>query len=205
MKIGIIGSGNIGGTIGTIWANQGHEICFGTRDRHSDKIQTLLSNISGKAKADTLENAAKFGDVILIAIHWYVLPEILPTISHLLADKIVIDATNRMFPPPPESADTAAEEIARLCPGSKVVKAFNSLGANNLKNLDFNGQKPSTFIAGDDPEAKKVVTELAEQIGFDVVDVGVLADVHYIESLAKLWVHLAKKGGRNTAFKLLKK
>lgn len=206
MKIGIIGAGNIGGNLGAIWAKFGHEIVFGVRNPQSEKTQTLLSQITGNVTAKTLKEAAEFGEIVVIAIHWGVLPEVLAEIGSLLAGKTVIDCTNRMIQPAPGSAATAAEEIARLAPGAKVFKAFNTLGANNLKNLKFGDRAASTFICGDDVESKKIVTQLAQEIGFDVVDVGGLNTAHLIESLAKLWVQISRNStGREVAFTLLRR
>jgi hypothetical protein len=105
------------------------------------------------------------------------------------------------------SSEAAAEDIARWAKGARVVKAFNSLGAANLTQLQFGSLKADVFICGDDPTAKAVVGELARIIGFDVVDAGPLSNAVLVEALAKLWVQLAYAQGLgpDIAFKLLKR
>ncbi len=205
MKIAIIGAGNIGGNLGKLWAEQGHEVFFAVKSPPSDKVTTTLSSITATFHTGTIPEAVAFVDVILLSVHWQSVPEILTQLQGIIADKILIDSTNRMIPPPDNTTGSAAGDIANLLPTAKVVKAFNTLGANNLTNLKFGSENASTFICGDDTEAKLKVTQLAEQIGFDVVDVGLLNMAPLIESLAKLWVQISRQYGRETAFKLLRR
>ena len=102
---------------------------------------------------------------------------------------------------------SAAEKIAEWAKGAKVIKAFNTLGAENLIEEIFKEQKASTFICGDDLQAKSIVRELGIQLGFDVIDVGPLKNARLIEPLAMLWIELAYKQGFGTsiAFKLLRR
>ncbi len=96
--------------------------------------------------------------------------------------------------------------VAGWAAGAKVVKAFNTIGANNYSDLEFSGLRADAYICGDDAAAKQVVGQLAEQMGFDVVDVGPLSNAHLLEELALLWVTLVRLGyGREIAFKLLRK
>ena len=98
---------------------------------------------------------------------------------------------------------SAAEDLATLT-GARVVKAFNTIGAEHYQNPSFAGQPATMFIAGYDTDAKTVVRQLANAIGFEVVDAGNLAAARHLENLAEFWVHLARSGfGRNIAFKLL--
>ncbi|WP_353932751.1 NADPH-dependent F420 reductase [Okeanomitos corallinicola TIOX110] len=205
MKIGILGAGNIGGNLGKLWAETGHEVFFAVRSPQSDKVQAILNSITANFHTGTIEEAVTFADVILLSIHWQNVPEILTQIQDIITDKILIDSTNRMIPPPADTTGSAAGDIARLLPTAKIIKAFNTLGANNLTNLQFGAENASTFICGDDTEAKSIVTQLAQEIGFDVVDVGLLNTAPLIESLAKLWVQISRQYGRETAFKLLKR
>lgn len=204
MKISILGSGNIGGTLGKLWADQGHEICFGVRDRDSPKVQALLQAIGTSAQAEDIRSAIEFSDLVILALHWQVLPEVIETIKPGMKSKTLLDCTNRMIPPPPDTKGSAAEDLAHSLPETKVVKGFNSLGANNLAQLKSKSQQPSTFICGDDSTAKATVTQLGEEIGFDVVDVGALKTAPLVESLAKLWVQISRTHGREVAFKLLR-
>lgn len=205
MKIGILGAGNIGGTLGKLWAARGHDILFAVRDPESEKVKTLLSESGTTARAGTLQEAASFGEVVLLSVHWKNVPEVLEAVRDLTAGKILIDSTNRMIPAPADTTGSAAGDIARSLSGAKVVKAFNTLGANNLTNLQFGSENASTFICGDDSEAKSKVAQLAEEVGFDAVDCGSLANAVLLESLTKLWVQISRSYGREIAFKLLRR
>jgi hypothetical protein len=204
MKIGVLGAGKIGGTLGALWAKSGYEVMFGVRDVNSPKVNELLDSINAPVQVGTVSQAAAFGEAVLLAVHWPGAEEVVKQVSDWNG-KILIDATNRMRPGPLNPA--AAEDIAGWAKGAKVVKAFNSLGAGNLTRLQFGDLRADTFICGDDPAAKAVVAELAQAAGFDVVDAGPFANVVLVEALAKLWVQLAYAQGMgpNVAFKLLKR
>lgn len=205
MKIGILGAGKVGGTLGKTWTRAGHEVMFGTRDPEAEKITELLKEAGSNASAGTHQEAVSFGDAVLLAIPWPALGEVLPELS-LLEGKILIDATNRRQIPT-DSAGSAAEDIARLVPGARVVKAFNTTGSANMANPQYGDSRIDNYICGDDVEAKAIVGALSEEIGFDVVDVGPLSSAGFLESLALLWIHLAYRQGMGPAiaFKLLKR
>lgn len=203
MNITIIGAGNVGATLGKRWAEEGHDIIFGVRDPNSDKIASLLSSIDGPAKADTIRSAVAASDIIVLATPWSATKEVIEAAGSL-EGKIIIDCTN------PLKADlsglevgfntSAAEEIAQWVDGAKVVKAFNTAGSTTMANPVFGTDKSVMFICGDDAEAKKVVFDLADQLGFDVVDSGDLKCARYLEPLAMLWIHLAFEQGMGTDF-----
>src|SRR6476620_2989175 len=201
MKIGIIGAGDVGSTLGKEWAKRGHEIVFGVRNIQSPKVKNLL-------KIATISEAASFGQVVLLAVPWEAVKETIENAGDL-SGRILIDPIN------PLSSDlknlivgpstSAAEEIAKLAQGAKVVKAFNAIGAKTLGNLKFGQYKADTFICGDDSGAKSIVRQLAMEMGFDVLDVGPLSNARLLENLALLWIELAfrQEIGPNIAFKLL--
>ncbi len=203
MKIGIIGAGNVGGSLGTQWASRGHQIFFGVRNPQGPEMQELLAEIGSNARAGSVQEAAAFGAVVALAVHWDAMPSVLQQLRGLQG-KIVIDCTNRMRPPEPGSAPTAGEEVARLLPGAVVVKAFNTIGAEHLNNPQFGEQQASMFIVGDDPAAKRVVAQLAEDLGFDVVEAGPLRNAGLLETLTRIWIQLSRQYGRGIAFKLLR-
>jgi predicted dinucleotide-binding enzyme len=190
MKIGIIGAGRIGGTFGRLWANKGYQVMFGVREASSPKVQTLLEASGADARAGSVAEAAAFGEVVLLAVHWPGVEEVIRQAGDL-SGKILIDVTNRMGN---GSGRAAAEEIAGWARGARVVKAFNSLGSANLTQLQFGSLKADTFICGDDPAAKSVVNELARSIGFDVVDAGPLSNAVLVEALACSWPMLRAWG-----------
>jgi predicted dinucleotide-binding enzyme len=203
MKIGIIGAGNVGGNLGTVLAANGHEVLFGVRDPQSDKTRALLDAAGPKARAGSAQDAAAFGDVLAVALRWDVLPEVLGQLGDL-DGKVVIDCTNRFSTPTGGSANSS-EDLARMLPGTQVVRAFNTIGAEHYGSPVFGGERASMFIAGDDAQAKAVVGRLAEEMGFEVVDAGPLASAIALESLTRAWVGLSQQLGRDIAFKLLRR
>jgi NADPH-dependent F420 reductase len=208
MKIGIIGTGSMGKSLGLIWAQNDHEIMFGSRDPvNAEKIATTSGpNIYG----GTYEDAAQFGKVVVLAVPWSAVKETIQILGDLNG-KIIIDCTNAVAPHLGGlllgHTTSAAEKIAGWAKGAKIVKAFNSLGSENLSKLQFGSQNASTFICGNDLDAKHIVRKLGEEIGFDVVDAGSLETARLIEPLAMLWINLAYKQGMGTdiAFKLLRR
>ena len=202
MRIGILGAGNIGGALGTQWAAQGHEIVFGVREEQSYTVQILMNHVGPNARTGTMHEAAAWGEVVVLAVPWVAVPEVLAEAGDL-AGTILVDCTNRPAPPPPGSPPSGAEEVARRAPGARVVKAFNTLGAENLANLQFGTQAAGAFICGDDLDANAVVLRLAEEIGFDAVEVGPLNTAYMVEALAVLWIQLSRRYGRDIAFALL--
>ncbi len=205
MKIGILGTGHVGGNLGRLWAALGHDVVFGVRDMNSQKVKALLASSGGAAQAESMPDAATFGDVVVLAVPWRAVPETLAQAGDLTG-KVLVDATNRIGQPALAGAASGGEEVAGLAPGAKVVKAFNTIGAEHYSNPRFGSQTASMFICGDDAGAKSTVAQLAEQLGFEVVDAGPLAGAAMLESLAGLWVSLTRGGlGREIAFKLLKR
>lgn len=211
MKIGILGAGNMGGTLGRLWADLGHEIFFGLRDAESVKAQRAVSTIGDKASWGTAAQAADFGEIILIAVPWEATQAVLAPIASRLTGKVLIDCTNPIKPDLSGlvvgHSTSAAEEVARWTPGARVVKAFNTVGAGTLLDAKFGDDSASVFICGDDEPAKQAVAQLAEEIGFEVIDAGPLVEARYLEPLAMLWIHLAIRGqfGSKIAVKLLRR
>lgn len=208
MKIGIIGAGDVGGTLGMRWRQKGHEIMFGIRNRQSQKVQKLIE-LDKNLEFGEIRETVAFGDVIVFAVPWDSVEETI-RIAGNLTDKILIDPTNPLTPDLKGLAlenTSAAEKISNLTKSAKVVKAFNMIGAKTLSNLIYDSQRADLFICGDDSHAKQIVRELAIDIGFDVIDVGPLVNARLLESLALLWIELAfrQQMGPNIAFKLLRR
>jgi NADPH-dependent F420 reductase len=208
MEIAIIGAGDVGGTLGRLWVKKGHQIMFGVRNLQSQKVLNLIRSINSGVKVGTIGEAASFADVIVLAIPWMAVEETIKSAGDL-SGKILIDPTNPINADLTglivESSTSAAEEIAKWAKGSKVVKAFNSIGAKALDNLQFGMVRADAFICGDDFKSKTVVKKLATEIGFDTVDAGPLINARLLEYLALLWIQLAysRQMGPNIAFKLL--
>jgi NADPH-dependent F420 reductase len=207
MKIGIIGAGDVGGTLGKSWRQKKHDVMFGVRNLQSQNVQRL-AQMDKSLTFGNINDAVAFGDVILFAIPWTSIEETVR--GRNLSGKIVIDPTNPLTPDLRQLAfddSSVAERIANLAKGAKVVKAFNTIGAQTLNNLIFGSNRADLFLCGDDTHSKRVVGELAADIGFDVVDIGSLANARMLENLALLWIELALRQelGPNIAFKLLRR
>jgi predicted dinucleotide-binding enzyme len=178
MKIGIIGAGHIGATLARHFAKAGHEVGI-SNSRGPGSLASLAKSLGPNACAMTVEGAAKFGEVIVLAVPWRN-PAALPA-PERVAGKIVIDAMN------PYSAGgevmdlgdtTSSEEVARRLPGARLVKAFNTMFYQTLASEARSSpeNRLALFVAGDDAEAKKVVSRLIEEIGFAPVDTGSLRE-----------------------------
>jgi predicted dinucleotide-binding enzyme len=210
MKIRIIGSGNVGGTLGTHWAKAGHQVTFGSRDPGAPDMKQLLARAGSNARAATLQDAAKSGEVLLLATPWPVTKEIVQGLGDLTG-KVLIDATNPLLPDLSGlvlgTTTSAAEQVAGWARGAKVVKAFNTVGSNIMEKPAFGADKPVLFFCGDDAGAKVKVKQLADELGFEGVDAGPLTQARLLEPFALLWISLAYKGGlgREIAFKLLRR
>jgi 8-hydroxy-5-deazaflavin:NADPH oxidoreductase len=201
MNIGIIGTGFVGGVMGKVWLGKGHDIMFSSRDPESDKVKTLLAEVGGNARAATLEEVVAFADVLALAVPGNTVEEALAPIADYHG-KILIDATNRFG----ASATSSGEDVARYAKNARVVKALNTIGAEQYANPTFEGQAASMFFCGDDAEAKTVVAHLLEDMGFAPIDCGPLSNARLLDSMAQLWVYLMRAGyGREIAFKLLRR
>jgi 8-hydroxy-5-deazaflavin:NADPH oxidoreductase len=210
MTIGIIGSGNVGGTLGTRWAKAGHEIIFGTRDAQASDIKQLLAQAGGKARAASLQETVRSADVLLVALHWGAAQSVLQGLGDL-SGKVLIDAMNPLLPDlsglDTGTTSSAAEKVAAWARGAKVVKAFNTIGFNIMANTAFGSERPALFYCGDDAAAKQITKQLAGDLGFEPLDAGPLTQARLLEPYALLWISLALKHGfgRDIAFKLLRR
>ena len=195
MKIGIIGPGNIGGTLGAIWAERGHEVMYGLRPRSETEPP-------GQARSGSLAEAARFGEAVLLAVPWAAVQDVIAAAGDLTG-KIVIDATNMGG----DATSSGAEKIASWAPVSRVVKSFNQAGWETLRDPMLGGHRAVTFVAGDDPAAKEVVLGLGRDVGLEMIDAGALREARLLEALASLWIQLAfRQGlGRDFAFGLLRR
>jgi predicted dinucleotide-binding enzyme len=180
MKIGVIGSGRIGSTIGALWAKAGHEVMFSDRDAETAK--RAADAAGGKARSGSVAEAAKFGDAVLIAVPYGALPAVQKEVGEQLKGKVVVDPNN---PIPGRDGDLgvkarekgAGVSTAALLPGARIVRTFNSWGYG-LMAREANRPAPRMAmpVAADDPEAKKLGLRLVQDAGFDAVDAGSLAD-----------------------------
>jgi predicted dinucleotide-binding enzyme len=182
MKIGIIGSGNIGATTARLFAGAGHDVTI-ANSRGPESLAELVSDLGPNARAGTVEDAARAGDVVLVAIPLGAYPD-LP--AEAFAGKIVIDANNYYPQRDGEIAElengetTSSELLARHLSGARVVKSFNTmnsrpLGSEGRPNAP-RAERLAIYLAGDDGAAKDVVSGLIDEVGFAPVDTGTLHD-----------------------------
>lgn len=210
MKIGIIGSGTVGSVVGPRWASKGHSIIYGSRDPAGDKMTALLDEIGSAAQAVGIEHVAKGCDAVLLATPFGATEEVIG-IAGGLSGKIVLDATNPLSKDLSGLTlgfdDSGAEQVSRWAPGASVAKVLNMTGAGNMDNPDYSGKAASMFVCSDDDEAKSVASQLASDLGFDVVDSGPLANARLLEPMALLWINLALQLGHSPdiAFRLLRR
>jgi predicted dinucleotide-binding enzyme len=189
-------------------ARAGHEVTFGARNPAKPEVAALVAETGGKAAG--VAAAAAFGEVVVLATPWEATEAVLSAAGDL-SGKILLDATNPLAPRlsglTHGHTTSGAEQVAAWAKGARVVKIFNTTGANNMANPDFDGLAATMFYCGDDAEAKAAAARLATELGFDAIDAGDLTQARLLEPLALLWIRLAHVQGlgRNIAWKLLRR
>ncbi|HEX3527299.1 MAG TPA: NADPH-dependent F420 reductase [Thermoanaerobaculia bacterium] len=202
MRIGILGSGLMGGKLGTIFARAGHEVVF-SYARHKEKLEGLARDAGPKARAGTPADAARTADALLLAVHWSRVDEVLQEAGNVAgaAGKVIVTCSL------PMNADdtglvlgrttSGAEELAKKVPGAHVVCAFNTVPSEVLFGV-YEGRRkatrPSLVYCGDDAGSKAITAGLIRDAGFDPVDAGPLRIARYTESFALLMGQLAYEG-----------
>jgi len=211
MNICIIGSGNVGGTLGSRFAKEGgHKVVFGARNPNSNELKQLLSEAGPNTTAASVADAAKASDVVLLATPWGATKNAIESAGDL-SGKIVIDATNPLLPDlsglEVGRDSSAGELVAQWAQGAKVVKAFNTVGNNVMADSKFVSGRVAMFYCGDDTSAKKVAAGLATELGFDALDAGPLSQCRVLEPFALLWISLAFKAGfgREIGFQFMRR
>lgn len=194
-KIGVLGSGQVGEVLAGGFLKHGHEVMRGSRD--PAKLAQWKEGAGPKASAGTFADAAKFGDVAVLAVKGTASEEALGLAGEAnLAGKLVIDATNPIANEPPENGvikfftgpnDSLMERLQKKFPQAKLVKAFSSVGSANFVNPDFGGVRPTMFICGNDTGAKADAKKILDTFGWDVEDMGVVQAARAIEPLCILW------------------
>jgi len=213
MKIGILGSGVVGQSLGRGFAARGDEVVIGTREGGGDKLREWAAGTEGRGRAGTFAEAAAFGELAVLATRWEGTENALRLAgTEKLAGKIVIDVTNPLGfgAAGPVLAlgfsDSGGEQVQRWLPGAKVVKAFNIITAAEMVNPDFPCGPPTMFICGEDEGARQAVAGICQEFGWEVVDTGGIDGARLLEPLAMLWItHGIRSGAWSHAFKLLRK
>lgn len=175
MKIGIVGSGNVGSNIGASWVRAGHEVMFSSLDIEHDKA--LAARLGGGARAGTPREAATFGDVVMISVPYHALPAVGKDLADAYKGKVVIDTNNPFTHRDGETGKWALEKGAglasrELLPGARIVRAFNAIGAARMGAAYQEPGKVGMPIASDDAQAIEVASRLIREVGYEPVLIG---------------------------------
>jgi predicted dinucleotide-binding enzyme len=199
MRVGILGSGLMGGKLGTLFARAGHEVVF-SYARSTDKLNRLARDAGTNARAGTPAEAARGADALLLAVHWSRMGDVLKQAGDV-PGKVIVSCSLPM-----NSDDTGlvvahtssgAEELAKMIPKARVVAAFQTVPSEVLFEVyeaRRKAHRPSLVYCGEDPSAKSVAAELIRDVGFDAVDCGSLQAARYAEPFALLVAQLAYGG-----------
>ena len=208
MGISIIGAGNVGMALGQAFTRRGERVVFGVPN--PGKYQDTVAALGAKASVVTTEQAIAVNDLIILAVPHAAVHAIALSVPDW-QEKILVDATNPLAPGlsglTVGTATSGAEELAKAARNARVVKAFNTTGAENMANTAYPGGTLFMPLCGDDDHARQRVMALATLIGFDAVDMGPLMAARYLEPFAMTWIHLAfRQGyGRQFAFAVLRR
>ncbi|MFL6573449.1 MAG: NADPH-dependent F420 reductase [Burkholderiales bacterium] len=183
MKIGIVGSGQVGGTLGAVWVRAGHEVMFSSREIEHDKA--LAAKLGANARAGTPREAAAFGEVVMISVPYRALPEVGKDIANLIKGKVVIDTCNPFVSRDGDIATWARDKgaglaSAELLPGTRLVRAFNAIGYSSMGQAHEQPGRVGMPIAGDDAEAIALASALIRDIGYEPVVIGRLSMGKYL-------------------------
>ncbi len=208
MRVGILGSGLMGGKLGTLFARAGHEVVF-SYARSEQKLKRLAREAQGSARAGTPREAAQEADALLLAVHWSRMDDVLSQTGDL-SGKVIVSCSLPMNAHITElvvaHTSSGAEVLAKRVPKARVVSAFNTVPSEVLFGVFEARRKatrPSLVYCGDDSSSKGIAAELIRDVGFDPVDAGPLRIARYTESFALLVAQLAYegKGGPELAYR----
>lgn len=209
MKLGFIGTGNVGGTLAARLGAKGHSIYLGARDPSNEEVRALASSIGPQASVHSVQEAVDRADILFLATPWNGTRELLSGLRGL-EGKVLIDCTNPLLPNLAGLEvglnDSGGERVQTWAPKARVVKAFNTVGYNIMANPELEGRKAVMYFCGDDTDARFQVKRLIEDVGFVAVDAGGLSSARLLEPFALLWISTAYKFGfgRDFAFSMVR-
>jgi len=200
MKVAIIGTGNMGTGLASVFATAGHEVSIGARD--PAKAAALADRIGHGAVGGGIAAAAKLADLVVLALPYGAVAEAIRQADGL-AGKVLVDISNPISPDYRDlvigHTTSAAEEIQKLAPQARVVKAFNTIFARLLTPESRQGKTLQVFVAGDDAAAKASVSGLAKSAGFEAVEAGPLSNSRFIEPIGAMNIHFGYFLGKGPA------
>ena len=201
MQISIIGAGNVGMALAHAFTQRGEQVVLGVPD--PAKYASAVAAQGPLARVIDTASAVAASPLVVLAVPYAALPAIAQAVANWQG-KIVVDATNPLAPGlaglSVGTTTSGAEELAQLLPGARVVKAFNTTGAENMADSSYPGGTPFMPVCGDDADARAQVIALATLIGFDAADCGPLSAARYLEPFAMTWIHMALKLGMGRRF-----
>jgi 8-hydroxy-5-deazaflavin:NADPH oxidoreductase len=201
MTISILGAGNVGMALAKAFVRVGEGVRLGVPK--PEKYREAVDALGASAALGTTADAIAHGDPVILAVPYGAAISVARSVPDWNG-RILIDATNPLAPGlaglSVGTTTSGAEEIAREARGARVVKAFNTTGAENMESPNYSGGSVFMPVCGDDAEARARVVALATLIGFDAVDCGALAAARYLEPFAMVWIHLAIKLGHGRRF-----
>ena len=208
MSLTILGAGNVGMALGRAFTQRGDSVCFGVPE--PARYRAAVATLGPRASVGPVDEAVEAADTVILAVPYAALAAIARTRADW-GGRILVDATNPLAPGLAGLAlgttTSGAETLASLPAGARVVKAFNTTGAENLGDTHFPGGMPFMPVCGDDADARQHVLALATRIGFEAVDLGPLVAARWLEPFAMTWIHMALRQGlgRRFAFGLLRR
>jgi predicted dinucleotide-binding enzyme len=213
MRVGILGSGDVGKALGRGFIALGHDVRMGAREAGNAKTAAWAKEAGPKATTGSFKEAAQFGEVVVLATLGTATEDVLRSVGpEAFKGKPVLDATN-----PLDSSkgaprliggvgDSGGERHQKLLPGAQVVKVFNTVGNAFMFRPEFPGGPPDMFLCGNDEGAKKKVAGICKDFGWGVIDTGGIDTAHFLEAMCMVWVLSAMKtNGWKQAFKMLRK
>lgn len=208
MNISIIGAGNVGIALGQSLVRAGHSVSFGVPN--PPKYADAVAKLGNRAKLGSITEAIEASDFVILAIPYNAAQDVVRAVTDWNG-KVLVDATNPLAPGLAGlqlgTSTSGAETIAKHALGARVVKAFNTTGAENMLNPQYPTGRVMMPVCGDDADARARVMAIAQAIGFEAIDYGPLMAARYLEPFAMTWIHLAFKQrfGREFAFGLLRR
>lgn len=214
MRVGILGSGDVGRALANGFIKHGHEVMVGTRS--PDKLEEWGTEAGERGRVASFSETAAFGDILVLAVKGTAAQDVLESAgAENLRSKTILDATNPIADAPPENGvlkfftsldDSLMERLQAAFPEANFVKAFNCVGNALMVNPDFGGVKPTMFICGDSEDAKKEAADILDLFGYEIEDMGGTEAARAIEPLCILWcIPGFLRNEWMHAFKLLKK